>query len=109
MSHESFFVSTANPNDVSGGGGCLCSPSKVADCTGPYVLWPAADMESYLSPHTVVGIKCLKAAAKVVDGESLSASEVSPVDAVVAAAAEEDRQVNRKVATGKSRGPKQRD
>lgn len=63
MSLEVFSINDKNPNDTVGGGGCLCHPDgKATGCEGPYVIFHAAETDSNLSPHCVVGAKCLKAA-----------------------------------------------
>jgi len=77
MSREDFFVSDTNPNDVCGGRGCACSPGHVTDCVGPFVVFPGNEMDSVLSPHVVLGEKCLRAAAAALDGEILSAGETA--------------------------------
>lgn len=75
MSREDFYVSDTNPNDVCGGRGCACSPGHVTDCVGPFVVFPGNEMDSVLSPHVVLGEKCLRAAVRALDGEILSAGE----------------------------------
>lgn len=78
MSREDFYVTDTNPNDTCGGRGCACSPGHVSDCVGPFVVFPGNEMDSILSPHVVLGAKCLRAAAAALDGEVLSAGEQSP-------------------------------
>lgn len=65
MPMSTFHVSHQNPNDNTGGGGCICSPDKVTDCKGPYVIVPGNDMDSPLSPHVVVGEACVHRMVKV--------------------------------------------
>lgn len=79
MSREAFFVSDTNPNDVCGGRGCACSPSHVADCVGPFAVFPGNEMDSIYSPHVVLGEKCLRAAVRALDGEILSAGETGNI------------------------------
>lgn len=79
MSH---FISDTNPNDNCGGGGCACSPEKVSDCVGPFAIFPNVDTDWHLSPNFVVGARCLRAAAKALDGEVLSAGERPAADVV---------------------------
>lgn len=91
MSAETFKIVEVNPNDAVGGGGCACSESKVTDCTGPYAVFYAQEQASNLSPHLVVGCKCLAAAALAADGEAVAGGEVGEdtvIDAEVVA--EED-------------------
>jgi hypothetical protein len=75
MSAERFFVSDTNPNVTCGGGGCVCDPGAVSDCSGPFVIFPGPETDNILSPHVVIGAPCLRAAAKAIDGEILSAGE----------------------------------
>lgn len=76
MSHRLFFVSETNPNDTTGGGGCICSPQKQTDCKGPYCVFPGNDMENIISPHVVVGAPCVAAMLeKLSHGEVFAAGE----------------------------------
>lgn len=61
---ERFHLSSINPNDAIGGGGCACSPSKVEDCKGPYAIFPATETDNNLSPHCVVSLGCARAIYK---------------------------------------------
>lgn len=73
-----FYLSETNPNDGIGGGGCVCSPLKCEDCTGPYAVFPATEMDTNLSPHTVISLECAATAlrkAKVDPTAILSAGE----------------------------------
>lgn len=76
---ERFTVSSVNPNDSVGGGGCLCSESKVEDCKPPYVIFHVTETSSNLSPHVVGCANCIQKAAQAIEtGEMLSAGEPSP-------------------------------
>ena len=73
-----FYLSETNPNDGIGGGGCVCSPLKCEDCTGPYAVFPATEMENNLSPHVVISLECAAEAlrkAKTDPSSILSAGE----------------------------------
>jgi hypothetical protein len=75
MPFQMFQVVTQNPNDVTGGGGCVCDPQKQIDCRPPYAVFPGNDMENVASPHVVM---CLACAMSVVDacmGEALAGGE----------------------------------
>lgn len=48
-----------NPNDLTGGGGCLLSETKHTDCEGPYIHFVATDMDSAISPHAVACKQCI--------------------------------------------------
>lgn len=75
MSHKLFFVSDTNPNDTTGGGGCVCSPERQPDCKPPYVVFPGNDMENIASPHVVLCQACVTAAVAATHGEILAAGE----------------------------------
>ncbi len=59
---QHFNITEHNPNDDVGGGGCLCSDTKVADCQPPYAVFYATETDSGLSPHVVACYTCLAAA-----------------------------------------------
>lgn len=74
-----FSVVENNPNVVTGGGGCLCTgPLAGRDCTGPFVVFPATETESNVSPHSVLCRPCLELAYKAVTSgkEVLAAGEI---------------------------------
>lgn len=71
MAAERFIILDRNPNDDTGGGGCLCSNEKVTDCVGPFVVFNATDMDSPISPHQVIGCRCLARASERIKGEAL--------------------------------------
>lgn len=75
MSAERFHIVDVNPNEASGGGGCLCGETRVEGCEGPYAVFDVTDMDSILSPRPVIGAKCLRAACAALDGETLSGGE----------------------------------
>lgn len=79
MSYKLFKTTDRNPNDVTGGGGCLCSPTKERDCTGPYAVFYGNDMESPISPHVVIGLACAEAVVEALHGEVGRAGEATPV------------------------------
>jgi hypothetical protein len=64
MSLENFVISDVNPNDTVGGGGCVCSESKVGDCVAPFAIFYAHDTDTPLSPHTVICAKCADAVCR---------------------------------------------
>lgn len=74
MSAQRFSVSDVNPNDACGGGGCLCSETKVPEAEGPYVIFYSQETNSNLSPHPVLCGSCLKGLQER-DIEALSAGE----------------------------------
>jgi hypothetical protein len=71
-----FVISEVNPNDTTGGGGCLGNgEQKGADCVGPFVIFHAIETDSIISPHAVLCSHCLKAAAKQIEDEPLRSGE----------------------------------
>ena len=75
MPHQMFLVSDHNPNETTGGGGCVCDPERQIDCRPPYVILPGNDMESIASPHVVICKDCAEAFVEALGGEVLSAGE----------------------------------
>lgn len=71
MSHGTFQLSDTNPNDTTGGGGCVCSEIHDTDCKGPYIVCFGTDMDSSVSPHVVVCRECLKTMNKLAGGPAL--------------------------------------
>ena len=59
MSHALMYLTDSNPNDLTGGGGCICDADHDSDCHGPYIVIPGSDTESIASPHVVVCAECL--------------------------------------------------
>ena len=77
MSLENFKLSSKNPNDTTGGGGCLCHPhGKPTGACGPYVIFHAACTDEPLSPHAVMCAGCVRAANKKVILADYPESEV---------------------------------
>lgn len=70
-----FYVSSVNPNDTIGGGGCACGESKPADQQGPFAIFPANEMDCGYSPHLVVCAPCAEAFIKQSTGELLHSGE----------------------------------
>ncbi len=77
MTFQMFHVTDENPNDTTGGGGCVCSATKQPDCKPPYVVLPGNDMENISSPHVVVCRACAVAMTQ------LLGPEIEPADAEV--------------------------
>lgn len=72
---ETFTISSENPNDNVGGGGCLCAESKQQDCEPPYVIFFAQSFDNHLSPNVVGCHRCIVAAAEALQNEALAAGE----------------------------------
>ncbi len=53
-----FHVSDENPNDVTGGKGCLCHPRGGDETRGPFIIFPATTTDDNLSPHAVLCEHC---------------------------------------------------
>ncbi|MGZ6852649.1 MAG: hypothetical protein ACXVGB_00635 [Mycobacteriaceae bacterium] len=69
-----FFMSSTNPNDQIGGGGCVCGETKNLDQKGPFAVFPGTTMDSGCSPHVVVCFGCAEAIVEAGEGEMLSSS-----------------------------------
>lgn len=85
MGRDHFMISATNPNERSGGGGCLCSPAKLADARGPYIVFTGVETDSAFSPYAVLCADCAcNAACKagVTQGVHGALSEPEPVDGV---------------------------
>ena len=84
-----FTIVDSNPNENTGGGGCLCSGElKSGNCDGPFVLFPAADMESGISPFAVLCKRCLNEAAAALEKAEKSGQLLSGGDKLVAPASD---------------------
>lgn len=80
---QRFFLSETNPNDGIGGGGCLCSPLKCEDASGPYAVFPSIETDSNLSPHVVICAPCAEGVCRrAQDGEVLAVGQPDKVDPV---------------------------
>ncbi|MGZ6570461.1 MAG: hypothetical protein ACXVHB_05970 [Solirubrobacteraceae bacterium] len=75
MAFQQFIVTTVNPNDNMGGGGCVCDPRKQEDCRPPYIVCYGNEMHDHLSPHVVACAGCVKAWHEALGGEALEAGE----------------------------------
>lgn len=76
MAHGQFSVTSVNPNDTHGGGGCVCDPRKQVDCHPPFIVCYANDMEDPRSPHVVICHNCIDRMHMMVhDGEALVSGE----------------------------------
>jgi hypothetical protein len=69
---ENFSIMDENPNDAMGGGGCLCSDTKVNGCDGPYAVFNATETDFIQSPYPVIGAKCLCKAFDLLSGEEVT-------------------------------------
>lgn len=58
---ENFKITQVNPNDDVGGGGCVCSAVKAADCEPPFAVFFGTETDSNLSPHVVICRRCAEA------------------------------------------------
>lgn len=77
---QRFHISDVNPNEACGGGGCVCSESKLPEATGPYTIFFVGETNSNISPHVVVCAPCIDKAHERLDGEVLSAGERDPIE-----------------------------
>ena len=72
---ERFQVVEINPNQTTGGGGCLCSEVENPDCEGPFAVFPHTEMSSNISPHPVICLGCAEAVVKQAGKEVLAGGE----------------------------------
>lgn len=57
-----------NPNDVTGGGGCLCSQTPNSDTGGPFVVFIGeTEMDSIISPTPVLCAGCVAEASHLLE------------------------------------------
>lgn len=76
MGAERFKIVGVNPNDATGGKGCLCSETQNVDCQGPFAVFEVPEMDSPLSPFPVLCVSCAEAVVKrAVDGDILAGGE----------------------------------
>lgn len=76
MSYQEFSISSVNPNDTTGGGGCVCDARHQEDCKPPFVVFYGNEMFDHRSPHPVLCKNCLCAAMqKLEGGETLDIGE----------------------------------
>lgn len=75
-----FHISSTNPNEQIGGGGCACSPLKCEDQVGPFAVFSANETSNNLSPHLVVCFGCAEDfAIRAPDAETLQSGELDIV------------------------------
>lgn len=90
MPHQFFQIVTQNPNDVTGGGGCVCDPQQQIDCRPPYAVFVGNDMENVASPHVVICAACAEAVVQACCGEPLAGGETGLVGDAEAVLTDED-------------------
>jgi hypothetical protein len=91
-------LSDTNPNETTGGGGCLvCGSTKNPDQRGPFLIVNNDnEMESNISPRPVVCATCLHELNEVSKSEALSAGEPGEVPSTFSGASwpiEDDEEV----------------
>ena len=64
---ENFVLSKTNPNDSTGGKGCLCSNRETKDCKPPFVVFQGPKLQDRLSPFPVACQNCISQALKGMD------------------------------------------
>lgn len=90
------YVSDENPNDLTGGKGCLGGGEQgTEDCVGPYVIFSSVETASNISPHAVLCSRCLAEAQAAVqafedDGQVI---DLPPEDVEETGAAPRDEPV----------------
>lgn len=53
-----FSLSDENPNEITGGGGCLCHPRGSDETRGPFFIFTPTTTDDNLSPHAVLCAHC---------------------------------------------------
>lgn len=87
MGAQRFKIVGVNPNESTGGGGCLCSETRNPDCEGPFAVFEVPEMDSNVSPFPVLCLGCAKAVVNIAEtGETLAGGE----PAIEAEAVEEE-------------------
>ncbi len=75
-----FSITDKNPNDFAGGGGgCMCSPVKTAQCTPPYCTFQGTEMLAPRSPIPVLSLHCAQQFATKALAERMRAPR-APID-----------------------------
>ena len=76
-----FTISDTNPNDDTGGGGCACSEVRTDDTHGPFVIFPALETSSNISPHVVICEGCIcRAERALAPGFDVSDKDDAAID-----------------------------
>lgn len=57
--------SDENPNDITGGAGCLCHPRGSDETRGPFIIFTPTTTDDNLSPHAVLCTHCAHVAIDV--------------------------------------------
>lgn len=70
MAHQQFMLSEVNPNDSTGGGGCICDENAQTDCKAPFVVCYQNTMDSAVSPHVVACASCINEMHRLVSDSS---------------------------------------
>ena len=75
--------SDENPNDLIGGGGCLCHPRGSDETRGPFTIFTPTTTDDNLSPHAVLCDHCahvvVAASEEVTEAEVVEEPETVPV------------------------------
>lgn len=62
MPRSHWTIVAKNPNPR---GACLCSPTKLQDCAGPFIVFgPGVEMSDPRQPHPVLSVACACAATR---------------------------------------------
>ena len=77
-----FTIVDENPNEVTGGAGCLCGGEvSCTDTKGPFVVFHNSEMQSHISPHAVLCAGCVDAVfGRLAIRDDALAPEPEPVD-----------------------------
>lgn len=75
-------LSETNPNETTGGAGCLCHPRGGDETRGPFFLFPQTSTDDNLSPHAVLCEHCVGECAALLVLEPDPVIDLDPEDVV---------------------------
>ncbi len=94
MPRSHYTIVGKNPNPR---GACLCSPTKLQDCKGPYIVFgPGVEMMDTRQPHPVLSAACacaaIRKAAKRSDAPACAKPPAPPEPAEKTPVPDEERE-----------------
>lgn len=82
MAQGQFQLSQTNPNNSTGGGGCICDELQQTDCKAPFVVCYGNTMDSSVSPHVVACARCIGEMSALLGSEALTLDNPGDADTV---------------------------
>lgn len=80
---QHFSVMETNPNEITGGKGCLCFENGGPDTKGPFVVFNATEMDTIQSPFPVLCAGCALVAhndLQAVKEPPITAEDIAEID-----------------------------